>query len=207
MQIDFFQLLDTIIKHFSDGEYYDLMSKAKAIYFSLTGKADEDAPDFENRMKLFNDWYIFQFKETKNSETLIKKYLKDHTLNEEMAKALASVQFGLFDFQGTSLLGKMTLKEYVTNSKFYLAKDHPNIGLMKGEILIGRIAQVGDENYLLPGLTVVPMEAKSILRKAVKKIRKEEPEGTGESFLMKVEQLNNKYRQYTHVDINKIFTF
>src|SRR3954454_23847097 len=51
--------LEPIIEEFTTGEYYREVYNAKQEYFDKAGIVYEDDAEFEQRMCIFMDWYIF----------------------------------------------------------------------------------------------------------------------------------------------------
>ena len=51
--------LDRVIEEFCTGEYYREVYNARREYFEKAGKVSEDDSEFEQRMCIFMDWYIF----------------------------------------------------------------------------------------------------------------------------------------------------
>src|SRR5689334_4227428 len=51
--------LDPVIEMFTTGDYYKEVYQAKQEYFEKAGVVYEDDEEFENRMCIFMDWYLF----------------------------------------------------------------------------------------------------------------------------------------------------
>ncbi len=52
--------LDPVIDEFTTGEYYREVYAAKQEFFEKAGIVYEDDPEYEQRMSIFMDWYIFE---------------------------------------------------------------------------------------------------------------------------------------------------
>lgn len=52
--------LEPIVEEFTTGEYYREVYNAKQEYFDKAGVVYEDDVEFEQRMCIFMDWYIFE---------------------------------------------------------------------------------------------------------------------------------------------------
>ena len=52
--------LDPIIEEFTTGEYYSEVYQAKQDFFEKAGIVYEDDAEFEQRMCIFMDWYLFE---------------------------------------------------------------------------------------------------------------------------------------------------
>src|SRR5688500_19769781 len=51
--------LEPVIEEFTTGEYYQEVYNAKQEYFDKAGVVYEDDQEFEQRMSIFMDWYLF----------------------------------------------------------------------------------------------------------------------------------------------------
>lgn len=200
------QHLDYVLNHYTTGDFFDDLKKAKDRYFSLTGKLDEDKDEFESRMNCFNDWYIFQYRHQDGSK-VIEDYIRTNELDEELSQALLNVNHSLFEFSKISFRKQIVLKDILHDEKVVLTKNHPNISLMVGDVFTGRVIKYKGENYLLRGLCTLPQGVKSILKKQSKKVRKMNSFDEELNFLLQLEALKTKSMHYSHIDPSKIFIF
>ena len=53
------KFLDPVIDEYTTGEYYREVYNAKDEYFEKAGKIYEDDPEYDQRMSVFMDWFIF----------------------------------------------------------------------------------------------------------------------------------------------------
>src|SRR6185503_9401026 len=56
----YIKYLEPVIEEFTTGEYYPEVYKAKQEYFEKAGVVYEDDSEFEQRMSIFMDWYLFE---------------------------------------------------------------------------------------------------------------------------------------------------
>src|SRR5690606_31915505 len=93
--------IEEMLTKYSQGEYYDELLKAKTLYTELTGKLNDDDDEYESRMNLFNDWYLFNYR-LQDGKRLVDDYIANHDFEEEFAKALLNVNYSLFQFKKTN---------------------------------------------------------------------------------------------------------
>lgn len=233
-------LLEKVLSKYTTEEFYPALVEAKDDYFVKTGKAFEEDGDYEGRMSSFNDWYVLQYPHKKNNDgtktTLFDTYLRSHSVLPELVKAVKEVNHSLFEYTGTSFRNYHVLKDILHDEKVTLAKEHWPPSMVKGDLFIGRTIQYIDENYLFPGLRILPKEAYSPMKKEAKKVRKflqkrekernklslvdeslhseesrlaflQEQKEIELDFLLFTESLKTRWQRYGHVDVNKIFVY
>jgi len=184
------EYLDKVLTLYSQGDHFSDLKEAKDIYFSLTGKLDEDKEDFESRMNSFNDWYIFQHRQ-KDGSKVIEDYIRNNDIEEELSQALLNVNHSLFEFSKSTFRKQILLKDILHDEKIILKKDHPVISLVEGDVFTGRVIKYKGEFYLLRGICNLPQAVKPILKKQSKKIRKLNNFESEMNFLLQLETLKN----------------
>jgi len=198
--------IDKIMDIYTQGEYYDLLVKAKDEFTTLTGKIDEEANEYESRMYTFNDWYIFNFRREDNRR-IIDDYIQNYDLESDLSKSLYNLNFSLFQFVKINFKKQIVLKDILHNEKYVLKKEECNLALLEDDLFIGRLVSLEDRNYLLKGVTTLPREVLTPLKKQAKKIRKLNSREAEEDFLMTLEKLKVKSLHYGHLNSEKIFVF
>ncbi len=198
--------LDKVLNIYTKGDFFTDLKNAKDKYFSITGKLDEDKEEFESRMNCFNDWYIFQYRHDDGSK-VIEEYIRSSQLEEELSQAMLNVNHSLFEFNKISFRKQIVLNDILHDEKITLAKSHPNISLMEGDVFTGRVMKYNGEYYLLRGICTLPRGVTSILKKQSKKVRKANSFEEELCFLLQLESLKTKAMHYSHIDPAKIFIF
>lgn len=198
--------LDKVLSLYTKDEFFKDLKSAKEKYFSITGKLDEDKEEFESRMNCFNDWYIFQYRHDDGSK-VIEEYIRSNQLDEEISQAMLNVNHSLFEFSKINFRKQIVLKDILHDEKVVLAKTHPNISLMEGDVFTGRVMKYQGEYYLLRGICTLPRGVTSILKKQSKKVRKANSFEEELNFLLQLESLKTKAMHYSHIDPAKIFIF
>jgi hypothetical protein len=198
--------LDKTLNTYSEGEYYDHVVKARQKYFELTGLTNEEDDDYEVRMRSFNNWFIMHY--PVNGElTPLQLYLNGNELNKDVKEALENFRYSVFEFSGKNLSGKLVVRDLLNNEKLIFTGKSSPIPVFKNDIFIGRLLRSEEDFLLMDGMCLLPGEAKSIIKKQVKKVRKLEQPENEDSFLLELENLKNKWQRFGHVDASKIFVF
>lgn len=198
--------LDEILKTYSEGDYYDNVVTAKKKYFELTGLTNEEDDDYESRMRSFNDWFIMHYP-LKGESTPLQLYLDSKEVPEESREALANFRYSIFEFSGKNLSGKFVIKDLLVNEKIIFTENSSPIPVFKGDIFIGRLLNIGEDYFFMNGMCLLPKEGSSIIKKQVKKVRKQSENENQSDFLLQLENLKTKWKRFGHVDASRIFTF
>lgn len=195
------------LNEYSQGQYLEDMLEAKKVYFEVTGITNEEDDDYESRMNSFNDWYVLQFQPSGSVRTIIKDYLIENEIEEEVKDSILNFDFSYYEYTGKNLRKKMVLKDVLHDKKIVLPKDHYELGMVKGDTFVGRLITHDEESFLLDGVCVMPKEVSSIIKKEAKRVRKLEEPKEEIHFLLNLEFLKNKWQRYLHIDPTKIFVF
>jgi hypothetical protein len=198
--------LDKILQEYTEGDYYIHLKESKQKFIDITGSLNEEDSDYESRMNSFNEWFIFNYRRT-DGRRVIDDYIQDHQIEPKLAKALFNVNYSLFQFSKINFKKQVVIKDILHNEKFVLSKDNHRIALVEQDIFLGRMVNFEGENFLLRGICTLPNEVLSSLKKQAKKIKKLKNQIEEEKFLLKLEALKTKSKNYGHIDANKIFVF
>lgn len=198
---------DQMIAHYSQEKYLSILMEAKKTYFNLTGVAQEEDDDYEERMSSFNFWYLVTFRHPTWPDPPLEMYLEDKELEDDLKAALRSVKHSLFEYTGKNMRRQHVLYDLLHEVKVPLSKDYDHPTIMKNDVFLGRTVTYEGQNFLLPGICFLPSEVKSILKKQARKVRRSELPGQDVEFLRQVEFLKTKWRRYGHLDAAKIFDF
>lgn len=199
--------LDKALSLYTSGDYYKILIEAKEEYFNKTGIAFEDDEDFESKMSSFNDWFLLQFISKRFERPFIREYLEAFQVGDEIALSLLNINHSLFEFTGKNFSGRYVLKDILHDGKVELAKTHQSPPMLKGDLVISRVVTYKGESHLLDGMTFIPKEVRSTLKKQSKTVRKKDDPWQEYEFLIQLEKLKTKWQRYGHIEPEKIFTF
>jgi len=198
-------IFEGALTRYSQGDYYPLLLEAKDAYFGLTGETRDDDEEYEHRMGLFNEWYLFDFQSPRFSSKIIYDYLHSEGHSEEIVESMRTIELSLFEFLGENMRGQQVVRDLILGKKLQLAPAYPKIPLHKGDLFLARRIVFKGEYYLFAGMRTLPSSALGVLKKQIKRTKKLNqsiPE-----FLSRVEALKTKWVRYGFVDPLKIFVF
>ena len=207
MHIELTDVLQSALATFTSEKHMEILLAAKDSYFHITGKLNEDDEDFELRMNLFHDWYLLDFLPKNRVETLIREYfnIDESSVSGELREALLAPNYSYFEYLGDSSKG-LLLMDLLHKKKILLAKDHPQIGMLEGDIFVGRVLSYKKGQFLMSGRCILPREIKGNLKKICKEIRRKKESNQELNFLLTLEKHKTTYTRYGHIDPVKIFT-
>lgn len=203
-QVD--SILEKMLIDYSSGDHYQKLLEAKNLYIEITGKLNDDDDEYESRMNLFNDWYLFTHRES-NGKRLVDDYIANHDLEPELAKAILNINYSLFQFKKKNLKQEIVLEDILHNEKVVLSKENGPLAVLKDDLFVGRVIMFEGKGYFLKGVCTLPQSVLSILKKESKKMRKLNNILEEEKFLLKIENLKVRSKNYGHLDASRIFVF
>lgn len=203
---DIRNILDDAVTRYSSNDFYEKLKIAKDEYFKLAGKLSEEDEDYDSRMNGFVYWYITQ-KDFDANGPLINTYLESNSVEDSQKEAMLNINHSLFEYRGQNIFKKHVFKDILHNSKFYIPKNEFTLQLVKDDLFIARTITHNGKTMLLDDISVLPYDARGPLVKESKKVRKLNDRSRDLQFLLKIEALKTKWRQYGHIDPKKIFVF
>ena len=155
--------LDKILKYYTEGDFYSSLLDAKKEYFVLTGQVNEEDDDYELRMNLFNDWYLFNYLLNKEEVTVVGDYIERNSLEEDIKNSLNTVNYSLFEYLGEGYRGKKIINDILHRRKYHFSSDFKMPAIYKKDLFTGRVITYNNSSYLMDGLCILPKEAKKNL--------------------------------------------
>jgi hypothetical protein len=201
------EILEQILTIYSQPPHFDTLLEAKDKYFELTGIINEDDEEFESRMNCFNDWYIFHFLSKRSYTTVVKHFLEQNQITDNISESLLNINHSLFEFVKVNRKNNIVIKDLVKKEKIEITNNLSEVTLMDNDIFTGRTILFSGYVYLLKGLCFFPYETRSILIKQAKIVHKKNNNEIKSNFLLNLENLKTKYIRYGHLDSKKIFKF
>lgn len=207
MKEQIFDHLNTALKIYTDNEYRDVLITAKNDFFKITGNLNEDDDDYDLRMHSFNDWYLMQYSLSDVKRTPMADYIFSQGVEENVAKVLLSYKHSLFQFTGEKRNG-VTLFRNLRDEKNMAVKDKAIAPMfVKGDIFLARYFEIESEVVFMPGLCVLPREVKNPVVKEMVKMKSRQSKRDEQSLMLKIEYLKTKSLRYSHLALEKIFSF
>lgn len=193
-----------MIANYSRDEFYNDFREAQKKYAQLTGKFDDDSPEFEGRMNSFNDWYLFNYRRESDNKRIIDLYIKDAELEKNLAKAFYNTTYSLFHYTKETSKKKVILTDIYNDQEFTLDVPASDIGIVKNDLFVGRVIKFKEIGYLLKGMCFLPNIILGHIKKELKpyKLLNNERE---EALFLHLESLRVKSLHYSHVAPEQIF--
>ena len=197
-------LLADIFKSYDSPEGVTAVKKARQEFEELTGPLYEDAPEYEARLNSFEAWFVFNY----DQKSVLHKYLKEKNVSSELANALEGINHSVFLFKKVNVFKKAIFVDVVSDTKIVVPKQEMDLGLVEGDLFLGRIFTLAGKHFLIKGVRILPKDALSPIKKQVKKLKK----ATGfisdkEAFLAELEKRKTKSLNYGHLQGSQIFSF
>lgn len=197
-------LLADIFKSYDSPEGIKAVKKARQEFEELTGPLYEDAPEYEARLNSFEAWFVFNY----DQKSVLHKYLKEKNVSPELGNALEGINHSVFLFKKINFFKKAIFVDVVSGEKIIVPKQEMDLGLVEGDLFLGRIFTLAGKHFLIKGVRILPKDALTPIRKQVKKLKK----ATGfisdkEAFLAELEKRKTKSLNYGHLQGSQIFSF
>ncbi len=204
--------LEPIIEDFTTGEYYREVYNAKLEYFDKAGIVYEDDTEFEQRMCIFMDWYIFDRDLPGVDLPPIKYYFrknKDRFTSEELNiyRDFCSTVHSVFRLRRFTLTGNGLVIVDLFSSKSHTVTDSEiNRGFARGDIFEARIIPFKGGFEFSRGFCFHPAEVESFITGEVKKVRFQD-KSRQTKLILQLSAMKLKHLRFPHIDIRHIYRF
>ncbi len=206
------QYLDPVIEEFTTREYYPIVYQAKQEYFEKAGIVYEDDVEFDQRMSIFMDWFLFDRDLPGVDLPPIKYYFrknKDKFTNEELNiyKDFCATIHSIYRLKRHKLFGHGLLAKDLFSNKTYTVSD-PEItkGFTRGDIFEARIIPFKGNFHFSRGFCFHPVEMVSFISSEIKKVRYQE-KVRQTKLILQLSGMKLKHLRFQHIDIKHIYTF
>ena len=204
--------LEPIIEDFTTGEYYREVYNAKLEYFDKAGIVYEDDSEFEQRMCIFMDWYIFDRDLPGVDLPPIKYYFrknKDQFTSEELNiyRDFCSTVHSVFRLKRFTLTGKgLVVVDLFSNKTHTVTDSEINSGFARGDIFEARIIPFKGGFEFSRGFCFHPAEVESFITGEVKKVRFQD-KSRQTKLILQLSAMKLKNLRFPHIDIRHIYRF
>lgn len=206
------EYLDPVIEEFTTGEYYEEVYRARQEYFEKAGVVFEDDPEFEERMCIFMDWYIFERDLPGVDLPPIKYFLKLH--REEMPeedraayKDLCNTLHSIFRLKRFAFFGKDPVVQDLFSKKTYKVKDVSlRKGFSRGDLFEARLIPFKGQYYFSKGFCFHPAEMETFLLGEIKKVRHQD-RARQVRLILQLAGMKLKHSRFQHIDVRHIYSF
>lgn len=205
--------LEPIIEEFTTGTYYREVYDAKNEYFKKAGIVYEDDEDFDQRMNIFMDWYLFD-RDLPGIDLPPTKYYhrknKDRFSNEELNiyKDFCSTLHSIFRLKRKTLFKKsgLVISDLFTNKTYTVVDSEVNRGFTKGDIFEARIIPFQGSFEFSKGFCFHPREMQSFILSEIKKVRFQD-KNRKTKLILQLAAMKLKHHRFNHIDVKHIYTF
>src|SRR3954470_12882205 len=204
--------LEPVIEEFTTGDYYREVYEAKQEYFSKAGIVYEDDSEFEQRMCIFMDWYLFDRDLPGVDLPPIKYYFrknKDRFSNEELNiyRDFCSTAHSLFRLKRFTWNKKgLVVLDLFSNKTYTVIDSEINRGFARGDIFEARIIPFKSGFEFSRGFCFHPVEMGSFISSEIKKVRFQD-KSRQTKLILQLAAMKLKHLRFQHIDIRHIYTF
>lgn len=204
--------LEPVVEMFTTGEYYEEVYNARQEYFNKAGIVYEDDPEFEQRMCIFMDWYLYDRDLPGVDLPPIKFFFrkeKDTLKDEEKAiyKDLCATVHSIFRVKRFSFTKRDLVVQDLFTGKTYKVKDPSHKkGFSKGDIFEGRLTPYKDKYEFSKGFCFHPTEMQSFIIAEIKKVKNQE-KARQTRLILQLAAMKLKHNRFQHIDVKHIYTF
>lgn len=202
--------LDPVIEMFTTGDFYKEVFNAKKEYFDLAGVIYEDDEEFENRMCIFMDWYIFD-RELPGIDLPPIKYFyrqKEPGFSAEeqtIYKDFCSTVHSIFYLQKIKN-GSVYVKDLFSKKNHEVIDADINVGFVRGDIFEARLIPFKGSMAFSKGFCFHPVEMEKFILGEIKKVRYQD-QTRQTKLILQLAAMKLKHTRYQHINIKHIYTF
>lgn len=201
---------EKLTEFFTVGDYYQDIYNAKQEFFEKSGVVYEEDPEYETRMCLFMDWYLFERDLPGVDLPPAKLYLRTHRaqMDEETIKVFSDMTesiHSIFKVRWKRFFSKGLIVEDLFSRKTYSVND-PKIkqSFSWGDIFEGRIIPFKGELEFSRGFCFHPSEMRRFIMGEIKKVRYQD-KTKHTKLIFQLSNMKLKHSRYNHIDVTHIY--
>ncbi len=208
----FQKYLEPIIEEFTTGEYYREVYNAKQEYFEKAGVVYEDDSEFEQRMCIFMDWYLFDRDLPGVDLPPIKYYFKKNkdrfnTDESRIYKDFCATIHSVFRLKRfTWKRDGLVIRDLFSNKNHTVKDSELNQGFTRGDLFEARIIPFQGRYEFSRGFCFHPAEMQSFICSEIKKVRYQD-KSRQTKLILQLASMKLKHLRFQHIDIRHIYTF
>jgi hypothetical protein len=205
------QYLEPVIEEFTTGEYYRVVYDAKQEYFEKAGIVYEDDQEFEQRMCIFMDWYLFDRDLPGVDLPPIKYYFRAHKERfsadeQNIYKDFTTTIHSLFRLKRFTWYTKnIVVTDLFSNKTYTVTEGEITQGFSRGDIFEARIIPFKGGYQFSRGFCFHPVEMASFISGEIKKVRYQD-KSRQTKLILQLAAMKLKHLRFQHIDIKHIYT-
>ena len=207
--MNFKYCFDKIVVEFSTGKYRQQIEKAKQEFFALSGTVHEENREYQDRINLFLDWYIFERQLDEEDLKPLEMYLFLHgdKFSEEEKDIFEGMKRSISSLFMVKKLGADSVKvKDLFIGKSYNVEDDSFLSFAhKGDLFQGRIVPVSDKYNFGLGFCFHNPDTEGYIKKEIKKIKNMDY-AYHVNLMMKLALMKVKTEEYPHVPIKNVYS-
>ena len=198
--------LDSCIELYSRGENQHLFHTAKEEYTLLTGTFNEEDEDFEHRVNSFHDWFLFHYDLPEKKRKPVIEYLLRSSYNKDLESTILNSSFSLFEFIKEED-GISSFRNLLSNDEFKVFPEQSKGTFISGDVFISHVMIAESCYFFSRGVCLIPSELKKSIVSEVKKKNLHQEFYSKDKFLINLQRLKTKSKNYSHLPAEKVFVF
>jgi len=208
--MDYQQYLEPIIKKYSTGDFYSELISAKNEYFEKTGMVTEEDIEYENRMNIFLDWYLFDRPLASFKVAPVSHYysqMADKLTIEEadIYKGFCNTIHSIF-YCLKIKKDEVVVEDLFQEKKYNVSHFEYKQAFMKGDIFEARLIPFKKEYIFYNGFCFHPVEMEKFIVSEIKKV-KHQDKSEQTKLIQQLAAMKLKHSRYQHINIKHIYTF
>jgi len=208
----YLKFLEPVIEEFTTGQYYKEVFNAKKEFFDKSGMVFEEDPEFEQRMSIFMDWYIFDRELPTIDLTPIRYFYKKNkdTFNDDQLKIhndFCNTKHSLFKMIKKTLFSNaLIIKDLFESKKYKITDSEIKDGFSSGDVFEGRIIPFRGSFEISAGICFHPVEMRSFILNEIHKI-KHQDHLKHNKLIFELSSMKLKHLRFQHIDVKHIYQF
>lgn len=204
--------LEPVIEEFTTGEFYKEVYEAKKEFFEKAGVIYEDDPNYDERMCVFMDWYLFDRELPKFELPPIKLFYKqnrDRLPQEELAiyRDFCSTIHSLFRLKGKPYFKKgLKILDLFSKKNYIIPEEEIDQAFTRGDLFEARLIPFKGHYAFSKGFCFHPIEMESFILKEIKKIRYQE-KIRQTKLILQLSAMKLRHLRFQHIDVKHVYSF
>ncbi|MBC7385678.1 MAG: hypothetical protein H7301_05900 [Cryobacterium sp.] len=204
--------LDPVVEEFTTGEYYREVYAAKQEFFEKAGIVYEDDPEYDQRMSIFMDWFIFDRDLPGVDLSPIKLYYRKNKENfgtEELTiyRDFCSTVHSIFRMQRRGWFsGGLRVADLFSKKSYVVVETDIHQGFAHGDLFEARLVPFKGKYEFSKGFCFHPIEMESFILGEVKKVRYQD-KSRQTKLILQLSAMKLRHLRFQHIDVKHIYSF
>jgi len=145
MIMTYLDYLEPLVQKFTSGEYQREVCQAREEYLEKAGAVYEEDHEFEPRMDILIDWYLFDRNLSCSNLSPIQLYCEENKnrfseIQSCVYQDFCTTIYSIFSFKRTTWIRKkLVLFDLLSHQTYYVKKSEMTQGLVPGDIFEARL--------------------------------------------------------------------